>query len=108
MVKIEISNRAMYFLVTFGIIALFAIGVFAVTPNPGHTASEIEGVCRSDGVNCLVTDPQTDLGLYLDGNKLCYPTASSASCSVETATCSLTTQITTFVEDDCSFFGDFE
>ena len=52
MVKIEISNRTMYFLVAFGVIALFAVGVFAVAPNPGHTAAEIEGVCGTDKVGC--------------------------------------------------------
>ena len=98
MVKIEISNRAMYFLVTFGIIALFAVGVFAVT-GVSHSADELNGVCRSDGVNC--PSFQEDWGLYLDGNRLCYPTASSASCSVATATCSLTTTKEIYLYDEC-------
>ena len=55
MVKIEISNRAMYFLVTFGIIALFAVGVFAVT-GVSHSADELTGVCKTSGSGCDFLD----------------------------------------------------
>jgi len=103
MVKIEINftNKWLYtFFLVVGVLAL-GVGVYAVShPNPGHTTSQIEGVCRSDGVDCLVTDSQPDLGLYINPstNELCYPTASSASCSLEAATCSSTVQIPVSVE----------
>jgi hypothetical protein len=42
MVEIKISNRAMYFFFTFAIVILLGISVYAIAPNPGHSASEID------------------------------------------------------------------
>jgi len=96
MVKIEISNRTMYFLVTFGIIALFAVGVFAYTTDGsgtpsvmGHSVEELEGVCQSDGTSCFVPiDFQENLRLYINpSDQLCFPTSDTISCTTQTSTC---------------------
>ena len=118
MVKIEISNRAMYFLVAFGIIALFAVGVFAVTPNPGHPASEIDGACHydddsavEDWVNCPPNFAQ-EIGLHEAQGTLCYDSGSDSSCNLESASCTSERYVTgdqylvdmndcSFAEDDC-------
>lgn len=42
MVKIEISNRAMYSVLAFFIVVLLAIGVYAVAPNPGHGSAQLD------------------------------------------------------------------
>jgi len=42
--KITLSKRATYTIITFGILIILAIGVYAVagsTPNPGHSLSEL-------------------------------------------------------------------
>ncbi len=46
--KTSLSNKAIYFLITLGIIALVAAGVYAAVPNPGHSAAQID---FSAGVN---------------------------------------------------------
>lgn len=44
----KISNRVLYSLIALVIIALFAVSTFAVAPNPGHTADQID---LSGGIN---------------------------------------------------------
>ena len=44
-IKINLSNRWLYFLITLGILAIIGVGVYALTPgtkpNPGHDFSEL-------------------------------------------------------------------
>ncbi len=52
MVNIKISNRLLYtFIAIILVVAIIGVG-YAIAPNPGHTAGEIEGVCHSDGTGC--------------------------------------------------------
>ena len=58
MVKIDISNRALF---VYGVLIVLFLGIgFGVAfggnePTVmGHSAGEIEGVCLSDGTNCAV------------------------------------------------------
>jgi hypothetical protein len=48
--KINFSNRLLYSLIAFGIIAILSVGVYALgaVPNPGHAVSELQK-CDSDG-----------------------------------------------------------
>ncbi len=65
MVTINISNRGIYTFIAVIVVALLAVGVYAVVPNPGHSSTEVDFVegsipleaidtdlCESDGTNC--------------------------------------------------------
>ena len=56
MVTINISNRGIYTFVAVIVVALLAVGVYAYgTSAPstfGHSADELEGVCKTDGTGC--------------------------------------------------------
>ena len=92
-IQINFTNKWLYtFALIIGILVI-SIGVYAIAPNPGHSANELEGVCRTDKINC--PSFQDDLGLYIDSNhQLCYPTSTSASCYIESVDCPFTTTIT--------------
>ena len=47
-VKGKISNRLLYTLIAIGILTIIGMGVYAVAPNPGHSANELD---LSGGVN---------------------------------------------------------
>src|SRR3989304_3181426 len=57
-INIVLSNKLFYTFILVGIIFLLAIGVYAYNSaynNPavmGHSADEIEGVCKTDGTGC--------------------------------------------------------
>ncbi len=91
-VNIKISNKAVYSLLAIFIIAAVAVSVFAAlpssAPNPGHLASEIASVCRTDGVGC--EGLQNNLNLYIRSSDglLCYPTAEASSCTTGPELCS--------------------
>ena len=58
-VKIVLTNRLTYTLIFTGVLLSMAWFVMAVA-GVSHDASELEGVCRSDGTNCAAiteTDP---------------------------------------------------
>ena len=105
-IEIFIPNKLFYTLITLGILAVLTFSVYAYnTPGPasslGHSADELTGVCRTDGVGCTFPDSQADLGLYVNpSDQLCYPTTSSSSCTIQTATC-LASETFMFPTDDC-------
>jgi hypothetical protein len=51
-INLNISNRLLYSIIAVLVIVGIGAFVYAVTPNPGHTANEIEGVCKSNGEGC--------------------------------------------------------
>lgn len=52
MVTFKFSNRALYTGIAV-MLVIAAIGIaYAVAPNPGHDASQLSGVCLSDGTGC--------------------------------------------------------
>jgi len=105
-VNIKISNKAVYSLLTIFIIAAVAVSVFAVVPvvapNPGHLASEVAGVCRTDGAGC--PDYQSDLGLHIRSSDglLCYPTAEASSCTLLSEDCTQIQGTIVWETDICS------
>ena len=49
--KVQISKRATYTLIAFGILIILAIGVYAVTgktPNPGHSLRELQPCAKGE------------------------------------------------------------
>lgn len=77
--KFNLSNRAIYTLITLGIIALLCVGVYAIAgevPNPGHSINQIEcneDFCVNDGKLGIGTeDPSSKLNVIgdalIDGN----------------------------------------
>jgi len=59
-INIQLSNRAIYTFIAMGIMLVLGIGVYAynaagvggVPATFGHSADELEGVCRTDGTGC--------------------------------------------------------
>mgnify|MGYP003393906694 CR=1 FL=1 len=91
--KINLSNKLFYILIFLGILGLFGAVYAYNTPGPasslGHSADELTGVCRTDGVGCTFPDSQADLGMYINpsNGQLCYPSSTSGSCALQSATC---------------------
>jgi hypothetical protein len=100
-INLNISNRLLYSIIAVLVIVGIGAFVYAVTPNPGHTANEIEGVCKSNGQGC--PNYQTNLNLKIENEKLCYPT--STGCHIDLTSCpntkteNITTSGTTFSKD---------
>ena len=64
-VKIVLTNRLTYTLIFTGVLLSMAWFVMAVA-GVSHDASELEGVCKSDGTNCVAiteTDPTVPANL---------------------------------------------
>jgi len=52
-IKINLDNKMFYLILIIVVLAFGAVVVNAIShPNPGHTASEIENLCQSDGTDC--------------------------------------------------------
>ncbi|MDD5700155.1 MAG: tail fiber domain-containing protein [Candidatus Nanoarchaeia archaeon] len=69
-INIHFSNRWLYTFIALGIILAIAIGVYAVTPNPGHASTEIDfsgnGVLPHLVLDSLSTgDAWTSQGAYI-------------------------------------------
>jgi len=62
-INIQLSNKVFYTLIALMFVVLLGAGVLMVNAyvNPatgvGHTADDIEGVCRTDGTGCNELDP---------------------------------------------------
>jgi len=61
----RISNRLLYTLIAIGLLAIIGVGVYAVAPNPGHTAAEID---FSSGLTSLLVDGTGNYGDIQIGN----------------------------------------
>jgi len=76
---------------------VLGVGVYVVShPNPGHTAFEIEGVCRSDGTNCFANENfQQNLNMYIDSSdRICYPSSTSSGCNLQSEICTVASNYT--------------
>lgn len=74
-IEIKFTNRWLYtFALIIGVFAL-GVGVYAVAPNPGHTASQIEGVCLSSGANC-----PADADTQCDASGVCSQVCIGSDC----------------------------
>lgn len=113
-IKINLSNRWIYFLITLGILAIIAFGVYAITPgskpDPGHSLSEI-GVpadclkndsLKWNGTN-LICSHTTALYTTPDGNLTLsptyYKTQNCRTCTYNNV-CGVSS-ITTYMQTQC-------
>lgn len=67
-IKINFSNKLFYTLIVLGILGIVAVGVYAVAPNPGHSASEID---FSEGIDGdLIVNGKVGIGIDNPGSLL--------------------------------------
>ena len=105
-IKLNVSNKLIYAIVTVFIIAAISVGVYAFnTNNPqefGHSVGEIEGLEEAiaqigtgsgSGTGSVVAPSIKELYIGANG-KLCYKYEASTGCSLEQKTCNAIT--TTF------------
>jgi hypothetical protein len=90
-INLNISNRLLYSIIAVLVIVGIGAFVYAVTPNPGHAASEIGGL----------------VNMYVDSTtkKLCYQNGSytKAGCSLQQTTCTPKSEYQFFNDEDiCS------
>ncbi len=98
-IHINLSNKVLYTFVTIIVILALGVGVYALAPNPGHAASEVDfsetiATLNADQI-CLAGSCQTSWpsgggagvnNLSVDANGfLCYDTG--ASCTTAPRTC---------------------
>jgi len=80
--QINLSNRALYTLLSVMILVLAGTAVYAYNSGGpasyvGHTADELEGVCLSDGTNCLAVT--SSIGT-LENGKWCTSDGTLVNC----------------------------
>ena len=100
-IKLNVSNKLLYSVLTIFIIAAITTGVYAYgTYNPskfGHSAGELTGVCMSDGTNCLSgAGGGSNIDMYVDTTtkKLCYDDGTSSTpCTNQIVSCTKTKRI---------------
>jgi len=103
-INLSISNKLLYSIIAVFLIVAIGAVVYAAggtggTPNPGHSASEISGVCKTDGTGCpstlnnKVKDPITEITTDVNG-KLCWKYTTGGGCSIQQTICSAN-QVTT-------------
>ncbi len=110
-INIKFSNKTFYTFSALAIIALLAMGVYAyggTSPSTmGHSAGEINGVCKWAGVGAGWIDcppTQEDLGMYIrsSDNALCYETSGASSCALSSQTCTASMQTNPYQAGICA------
>lgn len=100
-VSIKISNKATYSILAIVLIVLAGAVVFAYgTGDPykfGHSAGELTGVCKYDGVDqkwIFCPTFQDNLNLYInEQQKLCWPTTVINGCQISIPNCNVVDSI---------------
>jgi len=65
-ITIKFSNRTLYTLIALGVIVILGVFVYAVA-GVSHDASEVTGVCKTDGTGCLAESDPTVTASVKDG-----------------------------------------
>ncbi len=106
MKRLKLSNRLNYTILGVIAIILLGVGVYAYNSGGpastfGHSADELDGVCKSDGADCI-NDPfyGADSRFTINAqNELCFDTDSTGSCTLQSTVCDVYKFITISVSD---------
>ncbi len=96
-VNFNLSNRAVYTLITFLILGIVGVGVYAYTGNVGHTSDQVDhptcvaitghvDLCDGSDANTQLTEATVDAYIANEGYSTGPHTANSF-CSVSSGTC---------------------
>jgi len=114
-IKLNVSNKLLYSIIAILLIIGITAVVYAFNTNTpatfGHSAGELDGVCKSDGTGCSAVGGNDERieesvkGISVNNNgKLCYDFEDSSvgDCTTEIAYCTESGQIEFFSPNGCT------